>query len=154
DLLDAAVWADVRSLLSEPERIRLEYQRRRQQPKPDEGREGDQVTKLINQVKISISRLIDAYEEGMIEKSEFDPRISTARQRLSRLEEERARKADQESQESELRLLIGQLEDFARQVSEGLREPDWATQRKIIRALVKQVEVDEGEVRIVYRVSP
>jgi site-specific DNA recombinase len=154
DLLDAAVWADVRDLLSEPERIRLEYERRRQQPKSDDGREVDQVTKLINQVKRSISRLIDAYEEGMIEKSEFEPRISTARERLSRLEEERARQADQENQESELRLLIGQLEDFAKQVSEGLREPDWATQRKIIRALVKQVEVDEGEIRIVYRASP
>jgi site-specific DNA recombinase len=154
DLLDAAVWEDVRSLLCEPERIRVEYERRRQQPKLDEGREVDQVTKLINQVKRSISRLIDAYEEGMIEKSEFDPRISTARQRLSHLEEELVRKADQESQESELRLLIGQLEDFAKQVSDGLREPDWVTQRKIIRALVKQVEVDEGEVRIVYRVSP
>ncbi len=50
--------------------------------------------------------------------------------------------------------MIGQLEEFARRVSEGLREPDWETQREIIRALVKQVEVDEGEIRIVYRVSP
>ena len=154
DLLDAAVWEDVRNLLSEPERIRVEYKRRRQKPKPNGGREVNQVTKLINQVKRSISRLIDAYEEGLLEKSEFEPRISTARQRLSRLKEERVKKADEESQESELRLLIGQLEEFARQVSEGLREPDWATQRKIIRAMVKQVEIDEGEVRIVYRVSP
>jgi len=154
DLLDAAVWADVRNLLSEPERIRAEYERRRQKPKPDDSRELDQVTKLINQVKRSISRLIDAYEEGLLEKSEFEPRISTARQRLSRLVEERTRKADEESQELELRLLIGQLEEFTGQVSESLREPDWATQRKIIRALVKRVEIDEGEVRIVYRVSP
>jgi site-specific DNA recombinase len=154
DLLDAAVWEDVRNLLSEPERIRVEYERRRQHPKPNDGREVNQVTKLINQVKRSISRLIDAYEEGLLEKSEFEPRISTARQRLSRLEEERVRKADEESQESELRLLIGQLEEFGGRVSEGLREPDWATRRKIIRALVKRVEVDEREVRIVYRVSP
>ena len=154
DLLDAAVWEDVRSLLSEPERIRVEYERRQQKTKTDDGREEDQVSKLINQVKKSISRLIDAYEEGILEELEFEPRISAARQRLSRLEEERVRKAAEESHESELRLLIGQLEEFASQVSEGLREPDWATQRKIIRALVKQVEIDEGEVRIVYRVSP
>ena len=50
--------------------------------------------------------------------------------------------------------MIGQLEEFARRVSEGLREPDWLTRREIIRALVKQVEIDEEEVRIVYRVSP
>jgi site-specific DNA recombinase len=89
----------------------------------------------------------------LLEKSEFEPRISTARERLSRLEEERKRTADEESRESELRLVIGQLEEFARRVSEGLREPDWETKREIVRALVKQVGVDEGEIRIVYRVS-
>ena len=88
-MLDAAVWDDVRSLLSEPERIRVEYERRQQKTKTDDGREVDQVRKLINQVKKNISRLIDAYEEGILEKSEFEPRIGAARQRLSRLEEER-----------------------------------------------------------------
>ena len=154
DLLDAAVWEDVRSLLSEPERIRVEYERRRQKKKPDGDRAVDQIMKLIKQVKRSISRLIDAYEEGLLEKTEFEPRISAARERLSRLEEERKRTADEANQESELRLVIGQLEEFARRVSEELREPDWETKREIVRALVKQVEVDEGEVRIVYRVSP
>jgi site-specific DNA recombinase len=154
DLLDAAVWEDVRSLLAEPERIRVEYERRRQGAKPDGAREVDQVMKLINQVKRSISRLIDAYEEGLLEKTEFEPRIGAARERLSRLEDERGRKVEEESQESELRLMIGQLEEFAKRVSEGLHEPDWATRQEIIRALVKQVEIDEGEVRIVYRVDP
>jgi site-specific DNA recombinase len=51
-------------------------------------------------------------------------------------------------------LVIGQLEDFARRVSEGLEEPDWTTRRSVICALVKQVEVNDGDVRIVYRVSP
>jgi site-specific DNA recombinase len=154
DLLDAAVWEDVRGLLTEPERIRVEYERRRQRTKHDGVREADQVMKLIKQVKRSISRLIDAYEEGLLEKAEFEPRISAARERLSRLEDERGRKAEEENQESELRLVIGQLEEFAKRVSEGLCEPDWATRQEIVRALVKQVEIDEGEARIVYRVSP
>jgi site-specific DNA recombinase len=154
DLLDAAVWEDVRCLLSEPHRIKEEYQRRCNKTKPDGARVVNQVAKLINQVKKSISRLIDAYEQGLLDKSEFEPRIVAARQRLSRLEQERKREADQEVQESELRVVIGQLEEFARRVSEELREPDWLTRREIIRALVKQVEIDEDEVRVVYRVSP
>jgi site-specific DNA recombinase len=153
DLLDAAVWEDVHSLLLEPERIRAEYERRRQRKKPG-GRETGQLTKLIRQVKKSISRLIDGYGEGLLEKSEFEPRIIAARERLSRLEEEHKQKVTEEGQECELRLVIGQLEEFARRVSEGLREPDWTTRREIIRALVRQVEIEEGEVRIVYRVSP
>jgi site-specific DNA recombinase len=154
DVLDAAVWEDVRSLLAEPERIRAEYERRLEKTEPDGAREADQIMKLITQVRKSISRLIDAYEEGLLERSEFEPRIGAARERLSRLEDERGQMAEEEDRESELRLVIGQLEEFSRRVSEGLREPDWATRREIIRALVKQVEVDEGEVRIVYRVSP
>ena len=78
DVLDAAVWEDVRRLLSEPERYRVEYERRQQKTKTDDGREVDQVRKLINQVKKNISRLIDAYEEGILEKSEFEPRIGAA----------------------------------------------------------------------------
>ena len=101
-----------------------------------------------------ISRLIDAYGDGLLDKSEFEPRISAARERLAKLEEERRQRIGEATQEAELRLVIGQLEEFARRVSQGLQEPDWDTRREIVRALVKQVEVDEQEVRIVYRVSP
>ena len=54
----------------------------------------------------------------------------------------------------ELRLVIGQLEEFAKRVSQELQEPDWDTRREVVRALVNKVEIDEQEVRIVYRVSP
>jgi site-specific DNA recombinase len=154
DRLDAAVWDDVRSLLSEPERVREEYRRRLEGPKGGPAREADQLAKLINQVKKTISRLIDAYGEGLLEKSEFEPRLTAARERLSRLEEEHERSADEEGAEAELRLVIGRLEEFASRVSEGLEGTDWLTRREITRALVKRVEVDENEARIVYRVSP
>src|SRR5262249_11241650 len=67
---------------------------------------------------------------------------------------EHRQRISEAAQEAELRLVIGQLEEFARRVSQGLQEPDWATRREVVRALVKQVEIDEQEVRIVYRVSP
>jgi hypothetical protein len=38
-------------------------------------------------------------------------------------------------------------------MGDGLNEADWSTRREIIRALVKQVEVSEEEIRIVYRVN-
>jgi site-specific DNA recombinase len=154
DFLDAAVWEDVCSLLAEPERIRAEYERRRERKNPDRDREAKRVAKLITQVKKSISRFIDAYGEGMLEKSEFEPRITAARERLSQLDAEQKQTAAQASEESELRLVIGQLEDFAKRVSQGLEQPTWTTKREVIRALVKQVEIDEGNVRIVYRVAP
>jgi len=109
DRLDAAVWDDVSALLSEPGRVRVEYQRRLEGPKAGGAREVGQLTKLINQVKRSISRLIDAYGDGLVDKSEFEPRIVAARERLSKLEEEQKRVADEEHAEAELRLVIGRL---------------------------------------------
>jgi site-specific DNA recombinase len=154
DVLDAAVWDDVRHLLSEPERVRAEYERRLQRPETGAGREAKHLNNVIVNVKKMISRLIDAYGEGLLDKSEFEPRILAARERLAKLEEERHQRMDEATREEELRLVIGQLEEFAQRVSRELEEPDWATRREIIRALVKQIEIDEHEVRVVYRVSP
>ena len=91
-----------------------------------QAREAGQLAKLINQVRKTISRLIDAYGDGLLEKSEFEPRVTAARERLSRLEEEHERRAEEEDREAELRLVIGQLEEFASRVSEGLEGTDWS----------------------------
>jgi hypothetical protein len=109
---------------------------------------------LIQRVKRGIARLIDAYEEGLLDKMEFEPRIRGARERLSKLEAEARAQAERSAQEEDLRLVIGQLEEFAERVREGLNDPDWTTRREIIRALVKRVEIDAEEVRVVYKVSP
>src|SRR4051812_14400584 len=154
DLLDGAVWEDVRHLLSEPGRVRAEYERRSRGPEAGPGHELDQLNKMIKNAKKTISRMIDAYGDGLLEKSEFEPRVLAARERLAKLESEFQRRAGEEDRDAELRLVIGQLEEFSKRVSRELREPAWDTRREIVRALVKKVEVDEQEVRIVYRVAP
>jgi site-specific DNA recombinase len=154
DQLDAAVWEDVTSLLSEPGRVREEYRRRLDGPRGGDVREAGQVAKLISHVRKTISRLIDAYGDGLLDKSEFEPRVRAARQRVSKLQEEHKQRTEEEDTDEELRLVIGQLEEFASRVSEGLDSSNWLTRREIVRALVKRVEVDEKEARVVYRVSP
>jgi site-specific DNA recombinase len=49
--------------------------------------------------------------------------------------------------------VVGRLERFAEWMDQGLEEADWPTRREIIRALVKQVEVSDEQIRIVYRVN-
>jgi len=53
-----------------------------------------------------------------------------------------------------LRLIIGHLQEFATQVAGKLEEVEWERQRAIIRALVKKVEIDAGQVHVVFRVGP
>src|SRR5512143_709604 len=88
DMLDAAVWEDVRRLLSEPERVQKEYERRLRGAETGPDQEVEHLGKLMRNVKRMISRLIDAYSDGLLGKSEFEPRITAARERLTKLEAE------------------------------------------------------------------
>jgi len=152
---DEAVWQDVCELLSQPQRLEEEYQRRLE---GDNGEKvaGDvkQLKQTIRKVKRGIGRLIDAYEGGWIEKAEFEPRIATARRRLDGLRAELETSRDEASQRASLRLAIGQLQQFRDQVSTGLQEAAWPTRRKLIETLIKQVEIDSNGLQIVYRVNP
>src|SRR5262249_32464780 len=84
DMLDAAVWEDVCRLLSEPERVREEYERRLEGSETGPNQEVQHLDKLVSNVKKMISRLIDAYGDGLLDKSEFEPRISPAKGRLGK----------------------------------------------------------------------
>jgi site-specific DNA recombinase len=53
-----------------------------------------------------------------------------------------------------LRLIIGRLEDFGARVRDGLEHMDWLQRRELIRTLVKRVEIDQDEVKVVFRVEP
>ena len=101
-----------------------------------------------------MARLIDGYAEGLIEKVEFEPRIKRMKQRVAVLEEQMQQLADEVVQQRELRLLIGQLEEFVTKVQRNLATADWEMKREIIRALVRRVEIDKQEVTVVFRVGP
>ncbi len=55
---------------------------------------------------------------------------------------------------AELHIVVGRLEVFAAQVKSKLDEGDWLLRREVIRTLVKRVEVDHEQVRVVFRVPP
>ena len=73
-------------LLSDPKRIESEYERRLSK-KPDDGWDGtEQLQVGTHKLRRGIGRLIDSYQEGLIEKAEFEPRIRKAKERLARVE--------------------------------------------------------------------
>jgi site-specific DNA recombinase len=153
--LEDAVWHDVRNLLKHPGKIAEEYQQRLQtKPGQAEQRGIEPLTRQLEKAKRAIGRLIDLYSEGLLEKSELEPRLRAAKERLGKLEAEVQTLAAEAAQQGELRLALTRLQDFADQVKEGLDQADWATRREVIRALVKRIEVGAQEVRIVYRVAP
>jgi site-specific DNA recombinase len=108
----------------------------------------------MSRLRQGIARLIDSYAEGLIDKEEFEPRIARMRERLKQIDEQAQQVKDEASLERELTLILGRLDEFASRVKQGLHAADWTTRRKIIRALVKRVDIDQEQVRVIFRVNP
>jgi site-specific DNA recombinase len=150
--LDAAVWNDVRALLADPSRVRAEYERRRSEPNATEPERREWESRR-RRVQSGLDRLINAFAEGLIDKPEFEPRVRQAKQRLKELDAEGKLLKQRATRDEQAQEVIHRLEQFAAHVRTGLDRADRKTQRELVRALVKRVELSRDDVRIVYRVD-
>lgn len=150
DLVDKVVWNEVCQLLKHPERFEQEYQRLYKDAISDLCRINDKIEKL----RRGRMRLIDSYAEGLIDKTEFEPCITRMGEQIKHLEEQYQSIKNKTGLEKGLSQLLGGLNDFSSYVKEGLDAIDWLTRREIIRTVVKRVEINQEQVRVVFRVGP
>ena len=150
--LEKVVWADLCALLQDPDRLRREFETRLHRP----AHENADVTRLeqaLVQHKRRIARLIDAYENGWLDKAEFEPRVRSAKERLAHDEAALREHQRGSMNEEELRLVIDQFDAFATQMRTNLEQADFVTKRQLLRLLIKRIEIEDEGVRIVYKVS-
>ena len=153
--LDAAVWSEVCQLLEDPSRVLQEYQRRLEAAQTSPRRlELDAVERRLAKLRGGIGRLIDSYAEGLIDRAEFEPRLSELRRRVAKLESEAATLQRVAAQIRSLQLVIGKAETFASLIEGRLETADWALKRELIRTLVRRIEIDDDHVRVIFRVDP
>ena len=141
DRLELAVWHEVCALLWQPERLRQEFERRKQASGEGQRQERSALEDQIGKLRQGVARLIDSYTEGLIEKDEFEPRVTRLRQRIAHIEEQCETLDDEELLQREMHLIVSRLDDFAVQVGRTLDDLEWSKKREIIRALVRRVEV-------------
>ena len=134
------------------ERLEQAYRQRLHPDQPSEAYHG--LETQMGKLRRGLARLIDSYADGLIDKQEFERRVTHMRARLQHLEAQMQHLKAEGELEEELRLIVGRLETFAAQVHDGLQQADFHTRREIIRSLVKRVEVDQQHIRVVFRVSP
>jgi len=155
DRLEAAVWAEVCALLQHPQRLANEYHQRLAEA--GQAREPGDISTLETQIRAArqgMGRLIDSYAEGLIDKGQFEPRITRLKARVAELDAQRERLQDALGLHHDLQVVVGHLDEFAARVRDHLDDVDWAGRQTIIRTLVKRVDIDEQEVRVVFRVAP
>ena len=156
DHLEQAVWERVCILLEAPDRVADEYRRRLHETSNSTVR-SDELAQLGQQtaaLQRGIGRLIDSYAAGVIDRSEFEPRIAGLRSRVAQLQDQRRAAAEAAEAERELTLIMGQLEDFATRVRHSLDALDWIGTREVIRAIVRRIEIDRDHIEVVFRVPP
>jgi site-specific DNA recombinase len=78
ELLDDAVWEDVRGLLLEPGRIEAEYRRRLERPAEPGDQNRQTIDTYLQGLKRRIARLTQMYEEGFLQWDAFQTRMAKA----------------------------------------------------------------------------
>jgi len=151
DKLDDAIWQDASELLRNPQLLRKEYERRLAAPEESAG----EVTlkKQLADAQRSVSRLIDAYADGVLTREEFDPRLARARKRVSDLETQVSELQSRKLEQSQLCEALACLNSFTDIVETNLNGADWNTRREVLRTLIERIVIEEEQVRVIYRIN-
>ncbi|QAU22704.1 recombinase family protein [Dyella sp. M7H15-1] len=156
DKLDDLVWQQVVELLRHPERLKNEYQRRLDMMERNERNSFDtsSLEKQRLQLEKGKSRLIDSYADGIIDKTDFEPKMQQLKGRLEQIDQQILESRQQGAVQRELFLVINRLEEFAGALSKKLGTLDLETKRRIVLGLVKRVEIHKDDIVVVFRVDP
>ena len=148
------MWQAVCARLAHPRRLAEASQRRVPPDRPTTRTTRTPLEAQLGQLRQGLARLLDSYTEALSETHEFEPRLTRLRQRIAQVEAQRQQLAEADARNTDLRLIIGRLEDVAAQVHAGLADADWSRKREMSRTLVKRGEVAPDQVRVVFRIAP
>jgi site-specific DNA recombinase len=150
DSLDELVWKQVMRLFEDPDLISREINRRVQEARnssPARMRK-ETLAKEIVRVKNGIDRLLDAYQEGLMQLPELRSRISGLRKRDSALMSElQAIESRTVDEETHLKLVSG-IDDFLSRIRQSAESLNVLDRQKILRLVVKEILVGQDTVTI------
>jgi site-specific DNA recombinase len=153
DRLALAVGQEVCARLAHPERLAQECTRRLHADGQGQRQERTALERQVAKLRQGLARLIDSYTEGLIDKQEFEPRVTQLCQRITHVEAQCPQLAEAETLQRALQLLVGRVEEFAAQVPQNLEALEWHRKREMLRALVRRVEIGLDQVQVVFRVD-
>jgi site-specific DNA recombinase len=148
--LDKTIWEQVLRLFEDPELIRQEIQRRIQEiqdSNPTKKRK-EVLDKQIAHQQKGIDKLIDAYQEGLLELDELRNRMPDLRKRKEALLSElRTIESAVTDQQTFLRM-ADNIEGFLERLRGTADNLDVLDRKKILRLVVKEVLVFKDTIKI------
>jgi site-specific DNA recombinase len=150
DYLDGIIWQQVIGLLEDPALIRREIQRRLQQiqdSNPTKKRK-EVLDKEITRQQNGIEKLLDAYQEGLLELDQLRSRMPMLRKRSEALQAElRGLEAITADQQTFLRLAEN-IEGFLERLRGTAETLDVIERQKILRLVVKEILIHKEAIKI------
>jgi site-specific DNA recombinase len=150
DYLDDVVWKQVMQLFENPDLIRNEINRRVQEARnsnPAKARKETLVNEMAR-IKNGIDRLLDAYQEGLVQLPELRGRVQGLRKRDSALTSE-LQSIESRMVDEEMNLqLVGRIDDFLSRVRQSAESLNVLDRQKILRLVVKEVLISGDTVTI------
>jgi len=150
DHLDEIIWQKVIELLSNPDLVKAEINRRVEEIQsfnPTKQRK-ESIEKELLRLGNSTQRLLDAYQENLIEIDELRDRMPQLKRRRKTLESELASLESALTDQKSVLRLATDIESFLNQLKTAADTLCVKEQQKILRLIVKEILIDDETVTI------
>jgi len=150
DYLDELVWQHVIGLLENPVLIGEEIERRHQEALNSRStqRRRDTLLKEVTHVRNGMNKLLDAYQEGLIELEEMRKRMPDLRKREQILNSQLQSLEATALGQSHLFELSVKVEDFLKCLRHSAKSLNMLDRQKVIRLIIKEVLVGLDKITI------
>jgi site-specific DNA recombinase len=154
DYLDVVVWEQVIKLLEDPEIVRSEIRRRIKEihnASPIKKRK-ETLEKAIIRVNKSIEKLLDAYQEDLLQLDELRSRMPALRKREAALKSELNSIESAASDQHAILRVANNIDNFLFQLCKTADTMEVLERQKVLRLVVKEVLVDDETINIKHSV--
>lgn len=151
--LENYVWSDLCKLLTSPERLKDELERR-QSESTNPALELGNLEKKISQIRGRLDRLIDAYTAGLLDRDEFEKRMVPLRDTHDRELVALTSLRGKLHETDEVGSATAVLARLSAEVGESLATASTNLKRDLMKLLIRRIEIHAEEIRLVYKVPP
>jgi len=154
DYLDAVVWEQVIKLLEDPEIVRSEIRRRIKEihnSSPIKKRK-EILEKEIIRLNKSIEKLLDAYQEDLLQLDELRRRMPSLRKREATLKSELTGIESAASDQHAILRVADNIDNFLFQLRKKADTMEVLDRQKVLRLVVKEVLIDDETIHIKHSV--
>jgi site-specific DNA recombinase len=150
DYLDEVIWRQTTELLYNPGLIRAEIHRRVEQSQNSSPtkRRKEAIRKELGQIRKSIEKLLDAYQEDLLQLKELRCRMPRLRKREKTLEAELQGIESAEADRQNYLRVADTIKGFLSQLRKTAETIDVVERQKVIRLVVKEILVDDDTIKI------